>query len=53
MDTVTRKRQIDIKARSYPNAAEPSVLWQRFIDTALCVASGVGIVVVLFFLLTM
>lgn len=53
MNTLTRKRQLEVKSQPYPNAADQAVLWQRFIDTALCIASGIGIVVVIFFLITM
>ena len=42
-----------VTASRYPNAANRRYFWDRLADSALCVASGVGIVTVLFFLLTM
>lgn len=40
-------------AKRYPNAADTSYFVHRFADSFLCAASSVGVVTILFFLITM
>lgn len=40
-------------ARRYPNAASSRQFWNRLADTLLCTVSCIGIVAILFFLITM
>lgn len=40
-------------AKRYPNAADRSYFVNRLADSILCAASSVGVVTILFFLITM
>lgn len=51
MKTIAINRQNKIEYPAYPNAAERSYFWHRLLDGALAVATAVGAVVVLVFLL--
>ena len=46
-------RRRNVTAKRYPNDADRSYFLNKLADTALCSASCFGLVVVLFFLLTM
>lgn len=50
--TVSRSRS-NIRPVPYPNAAEPRYFLNKFIDTLLATATGVGTFTILFFLMTM
>lgn len=39
--------------RPYPNAAEPQYYLDRLVDSALAVATGMGCITILFFLVTL
>lgn len=49
----TRSSRRNLTANRYPNAASKSYFLEKLADTALCSASCVGIVTILFFLATM
>ena len=51
MKSITINRQNKIYYPAYPNAADRSYFWHRLLDGALAVATAVGAVVVLVFLL--
>jgi hypothetical protein len=51
MKTMVINRQHNIRYPAYPNAAERQYFMQRLLDGALAVATAVGAVVVLVFLL--
>lgn len=40
-------------AKSYPNAAERGYFLEKFTDSMLCAAICVGVITILFFLVTM
>ena len=49
----TRSNRRNMTANRYPNAASKEYFLEKLADTALCSASCVGIVTILFFLVTM
>lgn len=51
MKTVAINRQNKVRYPAYPNAADRQYFWHRLLDGALAVATAVGAVVVLIFLL--
>ena len=53
MKTMTVSRQIYKPAIPYPNAATRRQVFHKWLDTLLVTASGIGITVMLAFLLTM
>lgn len=48
--TIQKRR---VYARRYPNAADARYFWNRLADGVLCAACCIGIVAILFFLITM
>ena len=51
MKSIAINRQSKVHYPAYPNAAERGYFWRRILDGALAVATAVGAVVVLIFLL--
>lgn len=51
MKTIAINRPNKVRYPAYPNAAEREYFWHRLLDGALAVATTVGAVVVLLFLL--
>ena len=50
--TKNRRSNLYIYRRPYPNAAEPSYYVNKVIDVMLAVATGMGTITTLFFLVT-
>lgn len=53
MNAYRTDRRRNMPAKSYPNAADTSYFLTRFSEGLLCCASGVGVITILFFMLTM
>ena len=51
MKSIALNRQTKVHYPAYPNAAERGYFWRRILDGALAVATAVGAVVVIVFLL--
>lgn len=51
MKTMVINRQHNLRYPAYPNAADRQYFWHRILDGALAVATAVGAVVALVFLL--
>ena len=51
MKSIAINRQHKVHYPAYPNAAEQGYFWRRILDGALAIATAVGAVVVLVFLL--
>lgn len=48
-----RRPRRNAHASRYPNAASSRYFWDRLADAVLCAASCVGIVAIVFFIITM
>lgn len=53
MNAYKTNNRRNMTAKPYPNAADTSYFLNKFTDGLLCSASCVGVVTILFFLLTM
>ncbi len=53
MKSATRKRRYYSPYRSYPNAAEPRYFAEKLLDAVTSAFTCLGIITVLFFLMTM
>mgnify|MGYP003293154181 CR=1 FL=1 len=53
MNAYRTNRRRNMTAKPYPNAADTSYFLAKFSEGILCCASGVGVITILFFMLTM